>query len=365
MVMIDVDEIDDVTEALEPPPRSGWFLRPEVTLTIEDILDDLPPRPAVWGGGTHNLSVRLEDDEPTIVFGGHEVPATSGGVAALASYFGVPTKFLARVDPDEQQFILDHRIDRSKPENIAIQWSSEGLIDIKKASMERIEVIELLEVAQTVMPEGSLALEWVNTPEMFFLDLVVPQDFDAYVGGDRKVGDISAGGLRWFQDRARNLAPSVQPIIFRYACTNGMQVSDTNLKIDARGMEPHQIVADLRNKSRQALDGIMKSITAFYDLRSQKIGEDPTGVLHRLVRENDLPTRSVVALEDALPAYLQADFGLETMDEVNMFHLTNLLTNAANNGNLAFSGRRRLESLGGDMVNDHIARCSACHSRLN
>lgn len=365
MTMIDIDEIDDVIEALQPPQRDGMFLRPRPDQTLEDLVGTLPSRPASWGGGSHQVSLRLEDDSPAIIFGEHEVPATKTGLEALGTYFNIPTKFLTRVQPDEQQFILDRRIERSEESNLVVQWSSEGIIDVIKASSQRLEVGEILDSVIEVMPENSLVVEWINTPEMFFLDTIVPVDFDRYTGGDRKVGDITNGGLRFFQDRKRNLAPSVQQFMFRFGCTNGMQVTDNGLKIDARGAETFEILGSLRAKSREALDGLMHSIEAFYDLREQKIGEDRTGVLHRLVRENDLPARTVVALEDALPGYLTADFNIASAEEATMFHLVNLLTNQANSPDLAHNARRRLETLGGDLVNDHIARCGFCHSRLS
>jgi hypothetical protein len=366
-LIIDVDEIDDIIEALQPPERTGMFLRPQPDTTLEDLIETLPAHPASWGGGSHNISVRLEDEAPVIVFGEHEVPATKTGLEAIGSYFGVPTKFLTRIERDEQQFVLERRIERAEESNLTVHWSSDGIIDVIKASSQRLEVGEILDSVAEVMPENSLVVEWINTSEMLFLDTIVPVDFDRFTGGDRKVGDITNGGLRIFQDRKRNLAPSVQPFLFRFGCTNGMQVSDSGLKIDARGAETFEILGDLRAKSRQALDGLMHSIDAFYELRSQKIGEDRTGVLHRLVRENDFPARTVVALEDALPGYLTADFGVDNADEATMFHLVNLLTNAANNPDIAGShnSRRRLESIGGDLVNDHIARCGFCHSRLN
>lgn len=198
------------------------------------------------------------------------------------------------------------------------------------------------------------------------LDVVVPDLFDRYTGGDRKVDDITKGGIRIGQDRKRNLAPWVQQLLYRLRCTNGMEIADNSLKIDTRGQETFDIIRSLRGSARAALDSVEHTIEAFYDLRSQRLGTDQTGVLHRIARENDLPDRSIVALEDSLPGYLFTDFGIEDANEASMFHLVNLLTNAANRDSLSTPQARRLQRLGGNLVNvDHISRCGTCHSRLN
>lgn len=366
-VTIDADEIDDVIAALTPPSSPGMHLRDAPSMTLHDVYESLPTNLALWGGGSHQVSVRLEDDEPVIVFGEHEVPATRTGLEALGTYFNVPTKFLSRVERDEQQFILERRIERSEESNLGIRWSSDGISEVIKASSVRLEVGEILDAVIEVMPPDSLVVEWVNKPDLMFLDTIVPLGFDRFTGGDRKVDDITNGGLRFAQDRKHNLAPWVQPFLYRLRCTNGMEIRDNSLKIDARGAEEYQILGDLKVKASQALDGLQHQISSFYDLRKQRLGDDRTGVLHRLVRENDLPARTVVSLEDALPGYLTADFNITGAEEATMFHLVNLLTNGANSPALEGShmARRRLERIGGDVVNDHIARCGFCHSRLS
>lgn len=367
-MIIEADEIEAVTATLEAPaPAPGMHLRPLSGETLEDVLAASTVRLAGWGGSTADIHVDLEKDEPTIRFGTHEVPATKTGLDALGVFFEVPVKFLDRIQPDERQYVLSRRIERSEERTASIRWTTEGIAEILPASARRLDPEELVQAVGEVFPVDSPVIQYVSTGENFLLDVVVPDSLKKHIGGDRKVGDITKGGVRFSQDRKRNLSPTAQPYLYRLACTNGMEVPDLNLKIDARGAENVDILSQLKANARLALDQVNGHIKAFYDQRSHRLGDDRTGTLHRLARENDLPARTVIALEDALPAYLSADFGIEDMDRASMFHLTNLITNAANNPALADSlpSRRRLERLGGAMVNDHIARCAACHSRLN
>jgi hypothetical protein len=335
-------------------------------MTLEDLAEeaDWQRTYSTWGGVTPDFAVNLEDDEPTIRFGSHEVPATRKGVEALASFFNVPVKFVERIQPDERQFLLERRIERTEPVNVIVEWTTEGLREVRKASSVRLVPAEILDAALEVMPKDSLVVDWTLDSTDLLIDTVVPIDHDRYTGGD-KVGDITKGGLRIGQNRKQNLAPWVQPYLYRLRCTNGLELPDKSLKIDARGMDEIEIIGSLRQNARLAMDGITEQIEHFYDLRSQSLGRDTTGVLHRVARENEIPERTIVALEDAFTGYLQEDFGITAENEASMFHLVNFLTNFANNEDLALSSQHRLQRLGGTLVNDHAQRCSACLSRLN
>ena len=345
------------------------FLREWDGTTLATLGDDpaFTKAPFYWGGGTHQVTVHLEDETPTIRFGEHEVPATVDGIAAVSSFFDVPSKFVQRIQPDEQQFVLTHRIERSSERNISIAWTSDGVREIIPADSVRLDLSDFYDIACDVMDaETTMVRDFVWDGSTYLLDIVSDVDQTAkYVGGDREVGDITSGGLRFFQDRKRNLAPGVQPLLYRLRCTNGMEIADASIKVDARGADIMEITDRLKVEARTALSRIDRSIEAFYDLRNQPVGDDRTGVLHRLARENDLPTRTAQSLEDALPGYLLDDFNIESANEVTMFHLVNLITNGANSESLSLPQSRRLERVGGDILNDHISRCSFCHARLS
>ena len=333
--------------------------------TLDEVAEEWSRKTATWGGVGSDIHVSLDQDEPKISFGDHEVDATKAGIEALAAQFQVPFKFLERVMPDEKPFILERRIERSEEMNLIVNYTTkDGIVEILPSGMKRLYPEDFIEVALDVLPgESTVVRHWSN-PADLLLDVVVPEGFDQGIGGDRKVGDISHGGIRIGQDRKRNLAPWTQTLIYRLACTNGMEIPDTTLKVDARGLETPEIVMALRAEARRAFEKVTETMQAFYDLREQRLGSDRTGILRKAAQENALPERSVGALEDALTAYL-VDEGVENPDDATMFHLVNLITNMANSPDLSPAEARRLQRVGGAMVNDHAARCSFCETRLN
>lgn len=355
------------------------YLRDTDFDTLETVAGHLHDSRLTWSGSSVDVRVRLHDgteetdltdenaDEGaqrvgTIVLGKHEMPATASGIQALANYYDVPYKFLERVPDDEKQFILDHRIQRSADTPLVIKWSAEtGITEAYRATIQRIDPEQYADKLLEYFPGESPVVEWWNNADEFRLDLIVPEDYDKGIGGDRKVGDLTHGGVRIGQNRKQNLAPWVQPYMFRLACTNGMEVPDTGLRVDSRGMFVEDILNMLGAEARRAFDRVEGDIKHFYDLRSVKVGDDRTGIMRRMAQEAGIPDRTIGHLEDTLADALLAE------DEVSMFHLANHITNRANDPLIRhqYNARRTLERAGGQMISDHAARCAACHSRLN
>jgi hypothetical protein len=349
-------------------------------ITLGDLAGQVQDQRRSWTGSSTEVEVHLDDstgqeDSPdlteeqaaqrrigTITLGREEMPATQIGLGALAQWFDIPSKFLGRVLPDEQQFILEHRISRAPEEQIVIKFDpSTGLNEVYKAAGTRVNVEGLVEQMLTYLPEEASVVDWWSTPEEFRADAIVPEYYDRGIGGDTKVGDLTRGGVRVGQNRKQNLAPWVQPYMFRLICTNGMEVPDLGLRVDARGRDDFEVLNMFGQEVSRAFDRIEEDIKHFYEMREVKADDDVTGLFHRMTRDLGLPTRTISAMEDTLTEALSAD------DEVTMFHLVNHVTNAANDPLLRsrHNARRTLEQAGGQMISDHAARCSLCHSRLN
>lgn len=362
------------------------YLRDTDFSTLEDVAGLMTDRRQTWSGSSTAVSV-LVHEEPqyvthtddmseaeheqadanqrlgTVRFGEHEVPMTRTGMQVLAQYYEIPAKFLERVTPAEQQFILSSRIQRTADTPLVLKYGESGLGEAYLATRTRIDPADIAErlMEQSVMPPEAMVVEWWNTPEDFRLDVIVPADYDKGIGGDAKVGDLTHGGLRLGQNRKQNLAPWVQPYTFRLVCTNGMEVPDLGMKIDARNAEEHDIIQMLMAEARRAMDRVDDDIKHFYDLRTVTVEDDHTGLFRRLAREQGLPERTIGHMENILPDALMAQA------QVTMFDLLNHLTNQANDPNIRsqHNVRRNLERAGGAWVNDHAARCDLCHSRLN
>lgn len=336
------------------------FLRNLPGTTLGDLRHTFDTKTYTWGGSASSLSVRLLDEQPIFSLGSHEVPVTEAGRDALASFFDIPVPFLRKSDADIQQYLLSNVIERTGGD-LTVVWNSDGIHEVRKPTQVRVAPHKLLDAALRVLPEESPIVEWWNDSRDLRVDVIVPEGFDRHVGGDPSVGDITRGGVRIGQDRKHNTAPWVQPYLYRLVCTNGMEVPDLGIRVDARQVSAEQIEALFEAEVRRAVDRLEQDIQAFYDLRSVPLGEDPTGALRRTALEQDLPNLTVGRLEDTLPSILAEESAPTLFDAVN------LMTNAANDPSLGerSSTRRNLQRAGGRVVHDHVERCAACHSRLS
>jgi hypothetical protein len=341
---------------------------------LSDLADDFASPFQTWGGATHDIEVALDEPTPTITFGGNQVPATDSGLALLSNFFQVPPKFLERVEPDERQFIMEHRIARSEERDLTINYRDGGLLDVLKAGQRRVPAEAIVETAMKVMPEDSLVVAAWSEPDDFRMDVIVPDYLTDFIGGDKhatvenylnsgkpKVGDLTKGGLRFGQDRKKNLAPWVQTLLWRLACTNGMEIPNSGLKVDARGDSVEEILQMLEASARIGYDMIGAEIESFYAMRSEGIDKDVTGVLRRVAQDAGLADRTVSSLEDHLASIAPAG------DEPSMFDLINTITNLANHESLENrrAPRRQLQMAGGSIIGSHTERCNLCHRSLS
>lgn len=338
------------------------YLRNLPGTTLADLATEFDQRLITWGGESHQITPQLEADQPHIRFGEHEVYAGVDGLASMAKFFDIPPKFFARLDKAQQQYILSSQIDRADKEVSVLYSDNAGVTEIRKAGEVRVRPHRLIESALKTFPAESPIVDYWNDHKELRVDVILPEGFERGSGGDAGVGDITRGGVRIGQDRKNNQAPWVQKFLYRLVCTNGLEVPDESLKISALGASETEIEALFEAEVARAVSTLDQEITAFYALRQERLGTDPTGAMRRAALEQNLPMRTVGNMEDLVPALLD-----ESRDsEISMFDIVNLMTNQANNPSIDVrsSSRRNLQLAGGNLVNDHMERCGTCHSRL-
>ena len=342
------------------------YLREAPAQTVSDLFDLIAPPLNQLCVQTDDISVDLtqgsvikvrdQKESKTI-----ELRATYGGIEALGNWLDIPSKFLGRIDQDVQENLLNALLSRTTTEPVIGYTSTDELSEVVPSNSRNLDPRRVIEVASQVLGEDAPVIEYRRDAGGYGFDVTVPygEGRTKCVGGDRKVGDITAGGLRFGQDTKHNLAPYVQSYLYRLLCTNGMEVPDRGLRIDARGKDLDGIVESLREKSYEALIKVDSQIAHFYDLRNSRL-TNPERTLVRLAAENGLSDRTLATLLENLREFLD-ETGAATM-----FDIVNLVTNYANSPALAprFQARRALEVVGGNTVFDHAERCATCNSRL-
>lgn len=345
------------------------FLRDEsATTTLAEVSDTLA---GLVGGeslltATSDIQVNLDDAEPTVRLVGRdiEVPASTDAVLMLGGWLDIPAPFLRRVDLDIKQHLLSTLLSRS-PGEVVVVVGENGIVELRDPNAKFFDHRAMVDCVAKVIDSEAPVLAWWRNSADFRLDVVVPDGFDRGIGGDPKQtlkdehrsvkGDVTKAGIRVGHDVKHNLAPWVQPFLYRLWCTNGAEVREDGLKIDARGSTLEAIMVEFEAVADRAFKIAERGIAPFYDLRNQPV-TNPERVLMRIGSEHHIPPRSLGNLISAAPSL---------PDDATMFDLVNLVTNEANNPSLhREGGRRLLQRVGGEIVGDHAARCSHCQAKL-
>lgn len=338
------------------------FLRETTGQTVADVAAMLDTNVSTWQGSTGEITLRLTDEQPVIAFGPTgapktEIPATSEGLKPLANFLDVPEKFLLRLPADERQFIMERQLRRAGAD-LVLGYGDSGLVEVLKPGQQRIPAHEFAAIAGRVVDPTAEVVQWLNTGDDLRIDVMVPENFDRGVGGDREVNDITKGGIRIGQDRKHNLAPFAQPFLYRLICTNGMETRDEGLTFKIQGKTVPDVLTELEAAAQRAFGQVEEKIAAYYDLRNQRV-ENPERTLFALGEEQGLPTRTITNLVRRIPAEIEGE-------QATMFDLVNLITNAANDPAIGSRTaiRRQLETVGGNLTNEHAARCTHCAHKL-
>lgn len=340
------------------------YLRDPSGETLQSLADELSTNDETWGGVTSEVHVERQGEILALTFGRNTVPVTKDGMEQIASFLDVPRNFLlTRLDSEMQQYVLNGLLERNAA-NLGIRYSEGGVHEVYKPDRVRIDPRQIVDAAIKVMPLSAPVVEWSCDPDELMFDVMVPEDFDAAIGGDPQINDISRGGLRFFQDRKNNHAPSVASYIYRLACTNGMVVPDTGLKIDARGSTVEAVLAELELAAEHAFNQVEEQIEHFYALRNQQIEGDVTQAVLQVARERGLPDRTGMTLARRVPDQLTSE---ALGHDPTMFDLVNLITNQANAPALRGrrGPRRQLMMAGGALVREVHDRCSNCHQVID
>jgi hypothetical protein len=334
------------------------FLRDAPGSTLATVREALDDRTQTTQTVTTEVKVDLVEDN-TISIGNVTVPASGEGITAIGNWLEVPSKFLQRLDADLQQHLLTSLLERT-PATANFVYNDEGVKQVRDPNAKFIDPRRLVDSAINVIdPTAPVIDHWRNTDE-FRLDVIAPEGFDRGIGGDPQVGDLTRGGIRIGVDLKHNLAPWVQPYMYRLICTNGMETTDEGLKVDARGSSVDEVLREFEAQADRAFRRVEAEIAAFYDLRTQQV-DNPERTLIRMAEERGLPARTVLTLAERVPAYTDEN------GRATMFDLVNLITNQANDPRIRSraGARRTLEQTGGTIVTEHTERCSHCQSALN
>lgn len=175
----------------------------------------------------------------------------------------------------------------------------------------------------------------------------------------RKVGDLSAGGVRIvIQPGKPERAPSVEEFWERLVCTNGMTRRINGSQINLRGRTVPEILLEMENVMRAVYEGLEESGRAILHSAQTPIPGPTSDFIREVARERGISAATVLRLQEQA-AMLPA--------EPTVYDVTQVITAMANEEGLPVTTRRNLQLIGGDLTVDTdrmVHRCITCERPL-
>lgn len=339
----------DLTSDISGPALA----RDRMEATLEDLTETWrDQRFSRWGGAIENISVTLdvdpEDEEAKALIhvGDHDIPATDRGLEALARHLKVPVRYLLAVPGDEQQFILTKRLERQGEENyVGVEFNSEGVQTVRKSGSTVLQVTEVLDKTIDVLGHDALVRDAWFDHRTLRIDAFQPEPLNGVLVG-----------VRVSQDRKQNLAPKVQPIIYRIEGSITVEVEAWGIKVEARNKDEFEILDELRYQGERALEHATHDRKSYLDMSNQSVDADRSAHLRRLALDAGLSDRATNRITDNVAAVVGER-------KATMLDFVNLIAAQANFDPTS-NQARTLQQAAGSLVDDHTARCKTCHHRL-
>jgi len=175
----------------------------------------------------------------------------------------------------------------------------------------------------------------------------------------RKVGDLSAGGVRIIiQPGKPERAPAVEEFWERLVCLNGMTRRVAGSQINLRGRTVDEILTEMNNVMRVIWEGLEGSGRAILHSAETPVPGATSDFLRVVARERGINAATVLRLQEraaSLPA------------NPTVYDVTQVITDLANEEGLPVVTRRNLQAIGGDLTVDTermVHRCNTCERPL-
>lgn len=297
-----------------------------------------------------------------------EFPWDEQAERAVATYLKLPKAYLHRCDPEFRAHTVNHWFAHAANADTSVEYTAraeEGPALIALQSPDR-PVLPLSAVGDIVTrifhPDDDIVL-LLRDESKFHLDVMTTHSVTVPPVEslpDRRVGDITRGGVRILATPHTSTPPVVQQYLHRLVCTNGMTEPRAEGTIKLRGRTLPEVLAELEAAAEKVLASLDDKLTAYATMATKRIPGNPATFAFRVAQESGIgpaATERIMTRAGALP----------TTGEVSLYDIANIFTEVAQSG-ITYKTQTRLQEVAGAMTVDQdaqLARCESCEKPLD
>lgn len=347
-----------------------------MSVRVGELVHQLRSRSRVLNTTLGNVELVADGDYAGMLRVGDEFLSWGDRTTQLLMKFlqGPGWKYVEREPLDWQRSVVKHHVDQNKDKPSV--WYLEGsqLAGVYSPDSKIIPLVDVAEQVADVFDPN----DWVNvlySPDQVEINVTsnlrtvtvpgIPGVVDRPLEGTvdhpdgRKVGDLSAGGVRIkIQPGRPERAPEVEEFWERLVCTNGMTRTVPGSLIKLRGHTVEEILAEMNGVMRQIWDGLDGSAQAIQHSAQTQVPGAVSDFIRQVARERNVNASTILRLQERATT-LQPN--------PSVYDVTQIITAMANDEGLPVLTRRSLQAIGGDNLLDTermVHRCTQCERPL-
>lgn len=347
-----------------------------MSIRVGDLVSQLRERSRVVNVRMGDVALIAEGDDAGMLRVGDELlPWGARNTQMLAGFLKGPGyKYYEREPLEWQRTVIRHHI--LKISDLQATWYIEGTAigGIYQPDAKVLPLVSVAEVVDNVFDPDDMA-NVLHAPDQVEINVVskvktvtvpgIPGDLSRPMEGTvdhpsgRKVGDLSAGGVRIIMQPGKpERAPIVEEFWERLVCTNGMVRRVSGSQINLRGRTVPEILVEMENVARAVFEGLDESALAIQHSAQTPVPGTVSDYLRVVARERGVNAANTLRL-------LERGAGLRANPTI--YDVTQVITEMANEEGIPVLARRTLQALGGDLTIDTdrmVHRCAQCERPL-
>lgn len=347
-----------------------------MSIRVGELVPQLRTRSRVVVTRMGNVELVAEGDNAGMLRVGDEfLPWGDRNTQMLAGFLKGPGyKYYSREPLDWQRTVVKHHID--KVADLDATWYIEGsaIGGIYPPDAKVLPLVSVAEQVEDVFDPIDLANVFYGTDQVEInvtsnvKTVTVPgiagvesRPMEGTVDhpSGRKVGDLSAGGVRIIiQPGKPERAPVVEEFWERLVCTNGMTRRIGGSQINLRGRTVPEILTEMNNVMRAVYEGLDESARAIQHSAQTPVPGATSDFLRAVARERNINAATILRLQERAAGLPQ---------NPTVYDVTQVITDLANEEGLPVLTRRNLQAIGGDLTVDTdrmVHRCTQCERPL-
>jgi|GEM_PF-5217998 hypothetical protein len=297
-----------------------------------------------------------------------EFPWDEQAERAVAGYLDIPKTYLHKLDPEFRAITVNHHLRTNERADTVVEWAAKEnepnqLIALQRPDRPVLPLRSVGEIVQRCFNAEDEVIWLKRDDKRFHLDIMTDHSVEVppiESLPDRKIGDITRGGIRILLTPHSPTPPVMQRYFNRLVCTNGMCSPRDEGTISLVNTTLPGLIEEMERAAQRLLGDMQHALHQYAALAEQRVPGNPAAFAYRVAEETGLNaavTQRIMARAGALP----------TDDpNVSLYDIANIFTEVAQSG-ISYATQVKMQEAAGNMAfapEAALARCRSCEQKI-